>query len=1714
MAQIPSYRYRCPNCGNQYPVMLDGNKCFCGGTLFDTQTHIKEDKNLWYTEAFETFPCVLAHEYHRLYELSQTQNTYGVFLQLKDVIESTIKFITLAVCIFGKTQDVKGREEAYEKQIAGEKLSLGNWVDIANLMRSFFKPSNTNYHSITKTRLPSSLWKLLDKLQAWVGNNQLVNWRNEKLGHGALRFDDDPEFQTELLEKINAVTQFYRDNKEAFTAIQIASNGVYLLGFKSARNLSNESSKCELVVDSMKMPASPFILHVEHGIFFYDEMIKRKNSRMLSYPDGHTKLQYNEYTAHLAHLLHGRSAALQSSIESEFITKSENDFLARLSFDSEYIEPKYLTEWLQNCVETHSKGIFLLEMERGCGKTFFTEKLNCRFAKPQIITEDIDVRTYHLSRTQLGGVKEFVAGITSEWNQGFEHSSDMARSISIDYSNEKGNNAIALSEFLRKWQQYTSTSDARYRRQRIMLVLDGLDEIKDSDADIWSFIPTPEQLSDGVYILLTGRNIQTDDLPASYIKRIKALNVSESKRVSATSEDNQSVLKAFIAKAKLPLLEGDLAIELIRMAEYKMLGLSMLCYQIKNEGITDTSCVGMSYIILSYLRMIEKQYNAIGSAIFKRTLCILASICEYEPLSLREIADLLLMGSIKLELLGLLADISPLLTVERIVSMNGDIYWDINRYHFTNTDVTTIVRTYLGSDYNEIIHDIFQTVRTEFQESYSDGSIALISHASSILADARIFIDWKANDITNINLQAHNYYQEVAYNNSIADFRLINIADQIISLSQNLDTNNRDTVITDILDAYYLKLSVCPEIADRFLSVRELMQLISNAHFAEQDSKNYAFCRVYTENALAFSSNDAAQKALEYADKIKRKDKKSKEAEIYACDAYLRTEIREDYENYYFESREDVAKRCLKLILELIKNASDLEKSMLFDVCMRTAFFFEADEEAHNPSITYRYYALYFKHFSDIEKRRILTLKEKGQFVDLQTRLSIFYIIKEEYNKASQYVSSSLNMLKSIKQTSAVITHEYLLERYTEVIACAQKLNMMECISTAVISDVFDQLVEFTWSIPLSLVSTFTKSVDLIVGLCSFISPIHGSKTIQKLIDLVRQLEIIEPLDEAENVGKSIGIIYAHLGLAALREYDCMDDQTVSLYYSFAEKAIKRLELYNEEEEWYARYFTLKCWSAKAAYLSRLRELQKYSIEKSNTEILKCCMLAFYWVLVGLWPPEIHEIELPNWYQMIVSFTITELIQQASALMETKSSDTTLSIYNIKRDVDKYLSNIWKNRTLQTVLDGWKLVSNIVSKMGKKDNLVKKIISAITQAYQDHPESDGYLLACYLPVYYKTTILGHESYGLIDKMTSKLMEAAKKQGALYYHQVTEERETAKRLIEIERKKKEELTRKEEQKSQEEMKHIARLTLDRIEQEPVPTLDSIKQLLAVAKATQVSSDIEQTVLLYQKALDMCKELLADNAKTNDYELLCLHAKVLDCYSAFLSTQNNYSFIPLRMNMIDTLEKLTSIRPGQYEENLASLYEGMGNVFDRVGNDSQARKMYTSAKNMYEKMPNQRAKVKRINSWFQAHDKLTIYGHIQCRLMEFKESDYESVRTGTNKCLWENRFCMCFSKESLLPIIDSTQEKEFFYRLLDDINGREVWFFMKPGGNNFKEATSCCSVEEYLTLANKWMEDLDELGFPDYLYERLVNKNSLWVCEFFTKLLHYGKMKYSS
>ena len=798
---MPEVKYRCSRCQFPYAYMIPGGKCPCGGNLVEINQFLKNADDIWDQPAFDSFPCVIAHEYKRLYDLSKSNNIYGVFLQLRDVIETTVKFIILLSVAWGKNQEIKGREEAYEKYLATPNLSLGAWNALATDYLIPFYENRTN----TKDALPLSLWEILSDIATWTVDNGLIKWRNEKLGHGAIGFDDDPAFQQELYNKIKTVGEFYHKHHVSFSSIQLMSDEKLLLGYRNARDLESEKGVCSVSIEGVPFSTEPLIIHEEHGIYFFDEVKKKKRLRMLNYQTGYDKeLQNNDYAVDLIRMSQDQTDLLEASPESEFMTRAENDFLANLVKSDRFVEPAYLTKWLREDVLGKTKGVFLVEMERGCGKSVYTERLNRRFYGPLELSNDLDVRTYHLGRTQTGGPREFTQGIMEEWNSGFVNGqekddtkvagADLKRYAVLEEDRDNPeNNALLLADYLNKLRRFSSTCYARGRKKRIMLVLDGLDEINECNDMIWSFLPSEDLLENGVYILLTTRKAEKAELPQSYWDHLESLHLPESNRQPffADSSENKAFLEKYIKDQGIGRLDAEKIDKLMELADYRILYLTLLCSQYKKIGAVDFSQEKRDAIIGTYLRMIEGQYSEVQKILFRRVLCTLSCVGCFEPLTLKEIAEINNLSTVSFALLDVMTDLLPLMRVDRGLDTETGLVSSDNRFSLRNEDVLRLVNEYIEIDRDLYVNSKVSHFRAvydsdDYIDSFTLGGLVILSHYTSFAKQSGEWIKLDICDLTLCCACANQVRERFEGKDEILDQRELNLLRQIYLIHREL----------------------------------------------------------------------------------------------------------------------------------------------------------------------------------------------------------------------------------------------------------------------------------------------------------------------------------------------------------------------------------------------------------------------------------------------------------------------------------------------------------------------------------------------------------------------------------------------------------------------------------------------------------------------------------------------------------------------------------------------------------------------------------------------------------------------------------------------------------------------------------------------------------------------------------------------------------------
>lgn len=761
---------------------------------------------VWETDAYLNYPSVIAHEYWRMYDLWSKENYLALQFKTKDTIESIIKYVVLSVCAWCHDKDIQGRQNSYEMELVRKPLAMGDWLPLARLIIQFLDigKRGNNPH-----QLPDCLrFPLLDII-AWDNRYKLVNWRNENIGHGALGFQDSAQFQEDLCEKIDCVTAFLRDEKGYFQEqhlITIAGEETYQLrGYENtARDIHMVNGQLILQVEAGNIELAPFIFHEENRIWFFDHLNRKQRTRLLCYPSGSWKMTEQRYFSELYSQLSNEQR--KEVIGDKAIDPSLSRAIDRISVEGVlnqwYVSPDYLIEWLREntCPSCHKKGVFLLQMERGLGKTTFSEKLNTKYANPEYIDDGIVVRTYHFSRTHKLGIKEFEMAMSDTWSTIYNSSTNsilqFERADTVDDFKKDRNIPLTAEEMA----LFLSNAKEVHNADSLLLVLDGLDEI--TDEQIWECLPTEDMLEEGVYILLTGRVVTESDLPDMYVSELADLQVTERLTVTAKSKENQEFLRKFV-RQQCPHMSDDDICDLINQSENKIQRLVTLCILEKTVKDANTARDDKP-ITHRYLDLIINKYaSADREEVLNRLVLLLSTVGEQERLNLSDITDLLDLPGVNLEILGLLQDLYPLLSVGRGWSVNDRHYSGENNYCFCNADVCREIREYYPEEQvKSVVEELVQSAVPTVGISMTCGQSTVLAHFADLL---RYYTDVKDDRVSELALRI--YHQRYMYGKPV-DLRE---AHKIISLYQQ------------IADSIDLKLNTV-EIADCYLAISRLLR--------------------------------------------------------------------------------------------------------------------------------------------------------------------------------------------------------------------------------------------------------------------------------------------------------------------------------------------------------------------------------------------------------------------------------------------------------------------------------------------------------------------------------------------------------------------------------------------------------------------------------------------------------------------------------------------------------------------------------------------------------------------------------------------------------------------------------------------------------------------------------------------------------------------------
>jgi tetratricopeptide (TPR) repeat protein len=643
-----------------------------------------EDPSLWEPAIFNEYPSIVAHEYWRLYSLLVEGQTYGAFLQLKDVFEVALKFpILLAVSEMYKKSDRGEMENKVLAFLQSKALGLGDWEEITR--------------QITKIKTVNSTLRIwLEKIYKLFRDNKITKWRNENIGHGALFFDHKDGFKEDMKGKINLLKGHFEEVHEYYLKTKLymvrGEEKEYLIGKEKASNI--KSGKCELYaeIDNSNFILFPYILIDKEGLYFFDSYFSKKNkTAILNYPDG-TKNELNKQVHFTLFKLYNslkhysNSREENSSVDDETYSKIESDLLHQLEEIDDFQSPKKLETWIRGAVNKHNKGLFLLQMERGTGKTTFCRALD-ELSIHKIKLDGVSVRSYYINDSYRYNINTFSTKVNELLQQNENGEQEFEGIHGMD-QNEK-NKKKAFASLLRKYQK---AHERHFHKEKILFIIDGMDEIPSGqESSIFDFIPNEVDLPKNVYILLTCRtNLELAPFTQS---RMKLISPTENKVYSL--DDGVSTLKEYIKrkilkingeKTKLSDTQENIIDSLIKHADKRFIYLKPLKEIVRANPDLDVSSLPTGETILPYY--LESLQHLYGDKFFKRVKRILGILSSgYEGLTFREISYLFGENRPSFQFLAHLIDIRSFLLIERhprgnIISISHQEYQSYIMQHF------------------------------------------------------------------------------------------------------------------------------------------------------------------------------------------------------------------------------------------------------------------------------------------------------------------------------------------------------------------------------------------------------------------------------------------------------------------------------------------------------------------------------------------------------------------------------------------------------------------------------------------------------------------------------------------------------------------------------------------------------------------------------------------------------------------------------------------------------------------------------------------------------------------------------------------------------------------------------------------------------------------------------------------------------------------------
>jgi hypothetical protein len=486
----------------------------------------------WYLRTVGQAPGPIAHEASAFADVLEAGDPGGALLQLRDTVETLIKFCALVFACELIAQGEPADAQEARRALLGRPLSLGTWWAAARSLGERIAGRSPAFGG----RGLAGVFGSSDVRKAMDG---FVKARNDEIGHGA--FQRDPNEAVDTVEKVAF-------NKETGTAFIFSAFGavrwptllaekndaqIDLTGADAIQNWHDNNPPHEgahaaawptLVVfdGQQRIDLAPFVAaricdQCKHrDVFLFDNYdAKKAKADFLDYVQGHKSRARDDGVAGHLGEMGSAATAPTDALDIGTLSRLAVEALEAASNDTRYQSPAYLREPLFETIATTARSVTWLQAPAHVGKSVFARGLADPLAEPRDPPPadrfgDLAVAGLFIKREWRSDLTLLRIRLTDALIRALDINPDHR-----DRLPRLEAEAPAKPRLLAELLAAALRLNGRPGIERLLVVIDGLDEVEPSENGlvVLDFLPPQEALPDGVHLLLTSRRAGDADCP-------------------------------------------------------------------------------------------------------------------------------------------------------------------------------------------------------------------------------------------------------------------------------------------------------------------------------------------------------------------------------------------------------------------------------------------------------------------------------------------------------------------------------------------------------------------------------------------------------------------------------------------------------------------------------------------------------------------------------------------------------------------------------------------------------------------------------------------------------------------------------------------------------------------------------------------------------------------------------------------------------------------------------------------------------------------------------------------------------------------------------------------------------------------------------------------------------------------------------------------------